>query len=47
MRDSHEANLGSVEFAIRSRHTIVVPTWISVGAIGAGVALLLLGRSKP
>jgi len=45
-RDSHEAKLGSLEFAIRSRHMVVVPTWISVGAIGAGVALLLLGRSK-
>ncbi len=45
--DTHEAKLGSLEFAIRSRHTLVIPTWISLGAIGAGVALLLLGRSKP
>lgn len=45
-RDSHEAQLGSLQFAIRSRHTLVVPTWISVGAIAAGVALLLLGRNK-
>jgi hypothetical protein len=46
-RDTHEAKLGSLEFAIRSRHTLLVPTWISVAAVGAGVALLLLGRSKP
>jgi TRAP-type C4-dicarboxylate transport system permease small subunit len=45
--DSHEAKLGSLEFAIRSRHTLVFPTWASVGAICVGVVLLLLGRSKP
>lgn len=45
-RDNHAAKVGSLEFAIRTRHTILVPTWLSVGAIGAGVVLLLLGRSK-
>ncbi len=47
MRDSHDAKLGSLEFAIRSRHTILVPTWVSVCAIGAGLALLVLGRGRP
>lgn len=47
VRDTHEAKLGTLEFAIRSRHTIVVPVWLSVCAVVAGVALLLLGRSKP
>jgi hypothetical protein len=46
VRDSHEAKLGALEFAIRSRHTLLVPTWISVATIGAGVAFLLLGRSN-
>ncbi len=47
VRDTHDAKLGSLEFAIRSRHTILVPAWLSVCAIGAGLALLLLGRSRP
>jgi TRAP-type C4-dicarboxylate transport system permease small subunit len=47
VRDTHEAKLGSLELAIRSRHTILVPTWLSLCAIGAGIALLLLGRSRP
>jgi TRAP-type C4-dicarboxylate transport system permease small subunit len=46
LRDNHEATVGSLQFAIRSRHTVVVPTWASLVAIGAGVALLLLGRTK-
>jgi TRAP-type C4-dicarboxylate transport system permease small subunit len=47
MHDNHEATVGSLQFAIRSRHTVVVPIWVSVVAIGAGAALLLLGRTKP
>jgi TRAP-type C4-dicarboxylate transport system permease small subunit len=47
VRDTHEARLGSLDFAIGRRHTILVPSWLSVCAIGAGIALLLLGRSRP
>jgi hypothetical protein len=45
-KDEHEANLGGLELSYKERETIGVPKWASIGAIGAGVLLLVFGR-KP
>ena len=45
-KDTHEANLGGLELSYKEKETIGVPKWASIGAIGAGVLLLVFGR-KP
>jgi len=43
-RESHKAKLGPLELQVKEKETVNVPTWAGVGAIAAGVVLLL--RSK-
>jgi len=40
-QDTQEARIGSVELSVSKKHTIEVPNWAAVGAVVAGVALLL------
>ena len=44
--ETHEAKIGPLELSIREKETISVPKWLGVGAIAAGVILLLIKR-KP
>ena len=46
-KESHEAKLGSLELSVQHKETVDVPNWLSVGAIVAGAALLLVGGRKP
>jgi hypothetical protein len=47
-KDSHDVKLGPVELSLKEKETVSVPTWAGVGAIAAGVLLLLVGgRNKP
>jgi len=41
-RETHEADLGPISLAIDEREYVTVPIWAGIGAILAGVALLLL-----
>ncbi len=43
-KDSHDVKLGPVEFSVKEKETVKVPTWASVGAIAAGALLLLAKR---
>jgi len=45
-KDTHEANLGGLELSYKEKETIDVPKWAGIGAIGAGLLLLVFGR-KP
>lgn len=45
-RESHEAKIAGIEFSLKEKETIKVPTWAGGGAIVAGTLLLLLGRRK-
>lgn len=40
-RETHEARLGPIELSIKDKETVNVPVWAGVGAIMAGMALLL------
>ena len=40
-KETHEARLGPIELSIKDKETVNVPVWAGVGAIVAGVALLL------
>lgn len=44
-KESHQAKLGPLEFAVKQKETVNVPQWAGVGAIAVGV-LLLLKRAK-
>lgn len=42
----HELKLGPLELSVTEKQTVPVPTWASLAAIGAGVALLVFGGGK-
>lgn len=44
--ETHEAKLGPVEFSLRERDRIEIPTWAGVLLCAAGGGLLLMGRGK-
>lgn len=45
-RESHDAKLGPIEFSIKDKETVNVPTWVGVGAIAIGAGLLLVPTKK-
>ena len=45
-KEKHEAKIGPLQFSITEKETINVPMWAGVGAIGAGVILLVVGRKR-
>ena len=44
-KESHNAKLGPLEFSIKDKETVNVPVWAGVGAVVAGV-VLLVARKK-
>lgn len=44
-KETHEAKLGPLEFQVKEKETVNVPTWAGVGAIAIGVVLLLKNRN--
>jgi len=45
-KTSHDVKLGPIELSLKEKQSINVPVWAGVGAIVAGVVLLLLGGRK-
>ena len=45
-KESHNAKVGPFEFAIKDKETVNVPVWAGVGAIVAGVVLLVARRKE-
>lgn len=43
-KDTHEAKLGPIALSVKETETVNVPVWAGVGAIVAGVILLLVGK---
>jgi hypothetical protein len=44
-KESHDAKIGPLEFSIKDKEEVSVPVWASVGAIVAGVVVLVgVGR---
>jgi hypothetical protein len=39
--DSHDLKIGSLEVSVKDKETVNIPVWCSVGAIAAGVVLLV------
>jgi len=46
-KETHKADLGPLEFKVKERERVEVPTWLGVVLIAAGGALLLIpGRKR-
>jgi hypothetical protein len=45
-KEHQAAKLGPIELSMSQKETIAIPTWLSVGAIVAGAAALLLSNKK-
>jgi hypothetical protein len=45
-KETHQAKIGPLELSVKEKETVNVPLWVSLGAIGVGVVLLVTGRGK-
>jgi len=45
-KETHRANLGSLEMSVKDKETVNVPVWAGVGAIVIGGVLLFVGYKK-
>lgn len=45
-KERQAAKLGPIELTMSEKETIAIPTWLSIGAIVAGAAALLLSGKK-
>lgn len=43
-KETHQANLGPIEFSVKDRETVSIPVWAGLGVLLAGVALLFVRR---
>ena len=43
-KETHEGQFGPFKFSVTEKATAVIPSWASIGAIVAGVVLLVAGR---
>ena len=45
-KETHKAQLGSLELSVKDKETVNVPLWASVGAIAIGGVLLIFGGKQ-
>lgn len=45
-KKTHDVDLGPVEFSVKEKETVNVPVWAGVGAVIAGVLLLVVPKKK-
>ena len=45
-KSTHEADLGPIEFELKEKGRVNVPLWAGIGAIVAGVVMLLMPGRK-
>ena len=45
-KETHQAKIGPLELSVKEKETVNVPLWLSLGAVGVGVVLLVGGRKK-
>lgn len=45
-KETHQAQVGPLKFAVKDTETVNVPVWLGVGAIVLGGVLLLVGGGK-
>jgi len=45
-KETHKAEIGPIKLAVQEKERVNVPQWAGLGAIAAGVVLLLVGKKK-
>ena len=45
-KETHDAKLGPLELRVKEKDRVEIPTWVGVGLIVAGGALLLINKQK-
>ena len=45
-KETHDADLGPLEFSVQEKETVNIPVWVSSAAVVAGAGLLLFGKKK-
>jgi uncharacterized membrane protein len=45
-KETHEAQLGPLEFAVEEKERVNVPVWAGAGAVVVGALLLVVGRKR-
>ena len=45
-KESHELNLGPLEFTAKDKERVDFPKWLGIGAIVGGALLLLVSRRR-
>jgi LPXTG-motif cell wall-anchored protein len=45
-KETHRAQLGALELAVKDRETIDIPVWVGVGAVVAGGLVLFVRKRK-
>ena len=45
-RETAQAKIGPLELSLKEKETVNVPLWLSIGALGVGVILLVTGTRK-
>ena len=45
-KETHEGNLGPIEFSVKDKERVNIPVWAGIGAIVLG-GFLLIGGKKP
>ena len=45
-RETHEANVGPLQFSIKDRQRVNIPIWAGVGSLVLGGVLLVGGRKR-
>ena len=45
-KETHKAEIGPLKFSVQEKERVNIPQWAGIGAIVAGVVLLLVGGKK-
>ena len=45
-KETHKAQIGPLKFSVQEEERFNVPQWVGLGAVLAGVVLLVAGRKK-
>jgi multidrug transporter EmrE-like cation transporter len=45
-KETHKAEIGPLKLSVAEKDTVNVPQWAGVGAILAGVVMLVVGKKK-
>jgi hypothetical protein len=45
-KETHQAKIGPLELSVKEKETVNIPLWVSLGAVGVGVILLVAGGRK-